>query len=318
MGGAVVALPNISICEEEYDLHVNDSDYYKRQYLTFVALADGTFKFSGSTSANTLSYSLDKGETWVALEHDTDTPTVNSGNSIMWKGNDLSALSGSGIGVFISSENFNVEGNIMSLLFGDNFEGQTSLAGKNFTFYCLFSGNTNVINAQNLVLPATILANNCYRQMFRMCTNLVTAPALPATTLASVCYYMMFMDCTSLTSAPELPAKTLGSYCYSYMFANCRSLTSAPELPAIILTYYCYRAMFMNCTSLTTAPELPATTLANYCYYMMFMNCTSLTGVPSNYLPATNLSLAPHERLPEILVVPREKTPTGAAARGNP
>ena len=27
-------------------------------------------------------------------------------------------------------------------------------------------------------------------------------------------------------------------------------------------------------------------------------------------------SLAPHERLPEILVVPREKTPTGAAARG--
>ena len=29
-------------------------------------------------------------------------------------------------------------------------------------------------------------------------------------------------------------------------------------------------------------------------------------------------SLAPHERLPEILVVPREKTLTGAAARGNP
>ena len=29
-------------------------------------------------------------------------------------------------------------------------------------------------------------------------------------------------------------------------------------------------------------------------------------------------SLAPHETLPEILVVPREKTPTGAAARGNP
>ena len=28
--------------------------------------------------------------------------------------------------------------------------------------------------------------------------------------------------------------------------------------------------------------------------------------------------LAPHGRLPEILVVPREKTPTGAAARGNP
>ena len=29
-------------------------------------------------------------------------------------------------------------------------------------------------------------------------------------------------------------------------------------------------------------------------------------------------SLALHERLPEILVLPREKTPTGAAAQGNP
>ena len=29
-------------------------------------------------------------------------------------------------------------------------------------------------------------------------------------------------------------------------------------------------------------------------------------------------SLAPHERLPEILVVPREKISTGTAARGNP
>ena len=28
--------------------------------------------------------------------------------------------------------------------------------------------------------------------------------------------------------------------------------------------------------------------------------------------------LVVHKRLPEILVVPREKTPTGAAARGNP
>ena len=34
-------------------------------------------------------------------------------------------------------------------------------------------------------------------------------------------------------------------------------------------------------------------------------------------IPKTNLSSV-HERLPEILVVPREKTPTGAAARGNP
>ena len=39
---------------------------------------------------------------------------------------------------------------------------------------------------------------------------------------------------------------------------------------------------------------------------------------PNTYFYGDLPSLAPHERLPEILVVPREKTPTGAAARGNP
>ena len=39
--------------------------------------------------------------------------------------------------------------------------------------------------------------------------------------------------------------------------------------------------------------------------------------VSNEYRPCAHgdmSSLAPHERLPEVLVVPREKTPTGAAA----
>ena len=54
--------------------------------------------------------------------------------------------------------------------------------------------------------------------------------------------------------------------------------------------------------------------------------CTRVTAGPKRPHLGTPLrhghrdltSLAPHERLPEILVLPREKTPTGAAARGNP
>ena len=128
----------------------------------------------------------------------------------------------------------------MSLLYGDNFKGQTDLTGKNYAFYRLFSDNTKVVNAENLSLPATTLANNCYQYMFNGCTSLVNAPELPATTLVEYCYNGMFDGCTSLTTAPELPATTLAESCY-------------------------YR-MFMDCTSLTTAPELPATTLANSCY----------------------------------------------------
>jgi hypothetical protein len=47
-------------------------------------------------------------------------------------------------------------------------------------------------------LPATTLANNCYRQMFYNCKNLTTAPVLPAETLVTNCYYRMFYFCSNL------------------------------------------------------------------------------------------------------------------------
>ena len=51
-------------------------------------------------------------------------------------------------------------------------------------------------------------------------------------------------------------------------------------------------------------------------------SCVTLAGISASWpFPVSAIfpndsTLAPHERLPEILVVPREKTPTGAAARG--
>ena len=153
----------------------------------------------------------------------------------------------------------------------------------------MFNGCTSLTTAP--ALPATTLANYCYYNMFYGCSNLTGAPALPATTLAERCYNGMFRDCTSLTTAPSvLPATTLASNCYDGMFFGCTSLVNAPALPATTLAERCYNGMFRDCTSLTTAPELPATTLGNYCYSQMFYNCTSLTGVPSDLLPATNLS----------------------------
>ena len=104
----------------------------------------------------------------------------------------------------MSSGQFNIEGNIMSLIYGDNFIGQTTLSGT-YIFYRLFS-SSKVIDTSNLILPATTLASSCYKNMFIRCTSLTTAPALPATTLASNCYDSMFYGCTSLTTAPELPA----------------------------------------------------------------------------------------------------------------
>ena len=219
--------------------------YYENQYLTFEAIEDGTFTFTG-TSSNSLSYSLDDGHTWTALASGSASPTVTAGNKIMWKG--TCTPSNNGIGIFSSTGTFNAYGNTMSIVHGDNFQNSTTISGYQFRY--LFKV-TKVVNAENLVLPATSLAEHCYFRMFKGCTSLTTAPAiLPATTLADGCYSGIFEDCTKLTTAPQLPATTLASWCYGYMFNGCTSLRTAPVLPATTLTTHCYALMFYRCKNL--------------------------------------------------------------------
>ena len=251
-------------------------------YLTFVAIDDGRFKLSN----NSVKYSLDEGSTWSTLASNTYSPTVYTGQKIMWKG-ELTSIVAGGVGQFSSTGKFNIEGNIMSLLFEDNYENQTDLTGYNYAFAYIFK-ETSVVSAGELYLPATTLEDSCYCGMFRSCTSLTTAPELPATTMVNQCYMGMFDGCSSLATAPELPATTLAYGCYSNMFKGCTSLTTAPSLPATTLAEWCYYVMFDGCSSLTTAPELPATTLVRMCYYNMFSNCTSLnyikclaTSIPS-------------------------------------
>lgn len=245
----------------EYRVSPESRDYSK-DYLTFEALEDGTFTLNipanvDSTYMTSVSYSIDNGETWTTTTVDNTaqtitTPTITSGSKVLWKGvgNALSAqYSRTQI---TGTNNFNVSGNIMSLLYGDNFTNQVVFpSGTTHNMNGLFASNTKLISAENLIMPATTVTKNCYNYMFGGCTALTTAPKiLPATTLASYCYYFMFSGCTSLTTAPELPATTLVDQCYFGMFKDCIALTTAPELPATTLVTSCYRTMFSGCTSL--------------------------------------------------------------------
>ena len=234
--------PTIPVLPNNYEID------YSKTYLTFEAIQDTTFTFT----RHSLQYSLDNGSTWTSLSSNTATPTINAGNKIIWKQISLTPDVNYGLGTFSATGNFKVYGNIMSLYYGDNFVGQTSLAGKDYAYTKLFYNNTYLTDAENLILPATTLANSCYTSMFYGCASLTNAPLiLPATTLASSCYYEMFYNCTSLITTPELPAKTLANYCYGYMFRGCTSITSAPELPATTLTQYCYQNMFYGCSKLS-------------------------------------------------------------------
>ena len=301
--------PNVSHCVNENEVHYNPFKW-ANEYFTTVARGSGEISFNvwkgmGTDMIKSISYSTDNGETWSAINNTNDksehlviTVNVNEGDKVMWKG-DATQLGyfndgyGDAMGSFFSSTcEFDAQGNVMSLLYGDEFKGQTEIKNE-YEFAYLFSEydgqkTCEIVNAKNLSLPATTLTQGCYQGMFFGCTSLTAAPELPARILTQNCYQYMFYNCTSLTVAPELPATTLAFECYYSMFGECTNLTTAPKLPATTLANNCYQSMFGGCTSLTVAPELPATELAQYCYYYMFSTCTSLTVAPE--LPATTLA----------------------------
>ena len=289
-------LPNVSYTEDSLKVYYNPIHDYSQDYFTMRVTVGGDVTWTGKEN-NALYYSKDNGKTWSEPSVNI-TLSVNEGDKVLWKGE--TSPTNNGIGSFSGGTDvrYTVEGNVMSLLFGDDFKGQTTLEDKSYIFYKLFFNNRNITSAKKLSLPATTLASKCYGSMFYGCTSLTTAPELPATTLAYECYRTMFSGCTSLVTAPKvLPATTLASSCYQQMFYGCTSLTTAPELPATTLghTSSCYESMFYGCTSLVTAPELPATTVEDSCYDSMFRGCTSLVTAPE--LPATTLARSCYQQM---------------------
>lgn len=69
------------------------------------------------------------------------------------------------------------------------------------------------------------LQRGCFEDMFAHCTKLtsVIQGLLPATTLAEDCYRGMFQD-TGFSRAPDLLAPTLVDACYRFMFNGCTQL----------------------------------------------------------------------------------------------
>ena len=200
---------------------------YSSQYLTFESLDDNNAIYLKAVSNTnvTISASTDNGSTWTAYTSTTGgsgttIATLNTGDKVLIKGTNQAYTNNR----FNSSGQFNAYGNIMSLLYGDNFSGQTALTD-NYLFQGLFQ-DSNIISAENLIIPATTLTDGCYLYMFAGCTNLTTAPNLPALNLAVSCYHYMFWRCTSLVNAPELSALNLVRLCYALMFAGCTNLNS--------------------------------------------------------------------------------------------
>lgn len=244
-------LPNVSNVIEDEAVYYQDD--YSGEYLTFKILSDGEIGWKSNhanTTLKTIQYSINNGE-WTSITSSTEGTTFNVqiGDVVRFKGDNTQyGTSNSYYNSFTSTCKFSIRGNIMSLL-SDDFSTLTTLPST-LTFTGLFRGCINLIDADELLLPATTLKIHCYSRMFDGCSALMKAPNLQATTIAGSCYQYMFNGCSSLLNAPSLPATTISNYCYAEMFQGCTSLTEAPVLPATRLQLFSYQSMFSGCSSL--------------------------------------------------------------------
>lgn len=204
------------------DASLDANNYFtvSRAYKTYdgfriIARTTGTITRTGSAA---LEYSTNFGETWQSYSSGI---SVSAGDEVCFR----STATAWNSNKIRSSGQFDVAGDIASLLLGASFPGG-SLPGS-YSFVDFFNGCTTLIDASELVFSMTNLSNVSYKSFFDSCTYLVAGPAeLPATTLSNQCYRNMFKDCTSLTSAPVIRKATSrsGSGWYQQMFLNCSSL----------------------------------------------------------------------------------------------
>ena len=249
-------------------------------YFKLTALEPGTINMDKSSKEL---YWSTNGKSWTLspTSESTISVEVTKGTNLYLKGSNTKYYYNLNGAFKTSTCNYNVSGNIMSLFYDEDFEDKVSFPENNtYTLSGLFRNDAHLINAKDLLLPATTFNNHCYENMFISCTSLVTAPELPALSLPLYAYSGMFSDCTSLTTAPALPATNLSSYCYTEMFVRCYNLTTAPTISATRIPSYGCQYMFVDCTSLVTAPELPATYIDSNGYREMFRGCTSLVTAP--------------------------------------
>lgn len=186
---------------------------YNRDYLTIECVEDGNFSFDGTWMSATYAtyditlYYSKNGGAWTEI-HSTTPTTLSclSGDKFRFKGiNDaispmVDTEQTSNTFRFTSGD-FKVYGNIMSVLFGDNFKTATLTTGTNdYAFKDLFNqlniNNNSLTDVENLILP-DVLTPHCFRAMFQY-SNISSAPKLPATTLVDYCYYGMFYYCRNL------------------------------------------------------------------------------------------------------------------------
>ena len=179
--------PYLALDDQTHKIDLDNKENSNiKKYFTIEALERGSIRGN-----NRPYYSINGGE-W-SLMPNSDLQ-LNAGDVVRFKSTSPSQYS-----QYFQSNNqlkCKAYGNVMSLIYGDDFLGKSEVPHS--TFQYLFDGWTNLMDVSNLMLPGETLGKYCYNKMFRGCVNIEKAPYLPAETIGDGSYSGMFSGCTAL------------------------------------------------------------------------------------------------------------------------
>lgn len=197
------------------DWNTKEKTDYSKKYLTFEIVSGGTLVIEKND--NDLYYSKNDAD-FIQLTNSYNELPLNEGDIIRFYGNN-NTFNNNYNAVFRTkfqtNLHYNVYGNIMSLLYGQNFIGKTSFDYNEVFMYLFFKNK--IISAKNLILPATTLTNYCYVGMFQGCSKLIEGPEILATTLATSSCNTMFSDCSKLNHIKCMVTGTNYSNTYNWV-----------------------------------------------------------------------------------------------------
>ena len=192
--------------------------------------------------------SFDGGGTWGAMEASFTLPCCEEVMVRKASAYDASFnLSTSSFHLDVA--NFEISGNIMSLLYGSDFIGKSTIPAN--AFKDLFSGAGAIVSAENLVFEFEDIPSAACRGMFKNLGVLAKIPDLSRIkTIADNGCYEMFYNCIAISTPVVLNITSACSYCCYRMFYNCYALVEASLLTSPTLTASCFNSMFANCSKL--------------------------------------------------------------------
>lgn len=267
-------------------IHYDQAENGPLQLKNISGVAAGFSMIVTGTPSDTpnLEYSLD-GTTWTAYDFaNLPTITVPAGGQIYLRGTNTGGFNRNYSNYYSISmdQDYDLIGNLMSLIDYQNMDTITSIASYSFT--SLFKNNTHIIHSHQTHCGKLVsIPEQAFRETFKDCTHLETPfdfSSVTTVTSWGACRNM-YTGCSSLKYCVDMSniENVGGIGVFLEMYMNCTSIINGPDMSKMSKTAdSLLNGTFKGCTSLVTPPKYSPITWSQqpYTFSNCFNGCTSL------------------------------------------